>query len=141
MRSTILLLILVACGGLFGCVAPMKMAYDWEDFEKVRHEDSTVIDANFDSAWRAAKQAAVELQLTSVAEDMGSGILTFIKAEEPYSNASFQLTVRLMREHDGDTRVWLRAFVYTNNAGHAGGVFPTDGSLENEFIEAMQQSI
>ena len=140
MRSTILFLILVACGVLSGCAAPMKFAYDWEEFERVRHEDSTVIDANFDSAWRAAKQAAVELQLTPVVENMGSGILTFIKAEEPYSNASFQLTVRLLREHDGNTRVWLRAVVYTNNTGLAGSVFPTDGSLENEFIEAMQQN-
>ena len=137
----LIILILIGCSVLSGCVTPSKFEYDWEEFEKVRHEDSTLVDANFDSAWRAAKQAAVDLQLTPIAENMGSGILTFIKAEESYGNAFFQLTVRLLREHDGDTRVWLRASVYTNNAGIAGSVFPSDGSLENEFIEAMQQSI
>ena len=135
------ILTLGACVALSACVQPIKVAYDWEEFEKVRDVDSAVVDATFDATWSAAKGAAIDMQLTPVAEDVDSGILTFVKPDEEFSNASYQLTVRLIREDSGDTRVWLRAFIFTSFKEQARSVMPSDGSFENEFFEAMQQRI
>ncbi len=133
--------IVLCCFMLSACPQPMKVAYNWEDFEKVRATDSELVSTGFDSAWSAAQQAGSELQMTPVAEDRNSGVLTFVKKDEKFGNASHQLTVRITPDDAYRTRVWLRAFMFTKFGERASNVFPSDGTLENEFFDLMQQKI
>lgn len=140
MKAKILIMILSAL--VVGCVAPLKVAYNWESFESVEVAGSSSLPVDFNTAWDAVTRTASDMQMTPIAKIRDSGILTFVRTDKKYSNATHQITVRLMTDpSENETQVWLRAFVFTLFKKSAGNVFPSDGSIENEFMEKLRENI
>jgi hypothetical protein len=130
-----LLCLLTACG------APRRLAVDWSSYTTPLAADRIVLPLDLPSADRKVRQTAAQMSFTVVLADERTGSYTFTRADPKFANIVSVLSVGLWGLGDGSTQLRVRGYAFGNSVfpPAASKAFPSDGSIEKEFMQALEK--